>query len=96
MARQLTKELAEKIRRKLKGRRGKKSGAHQLYNVFDDDGTTLITTLSIRHGSEKDLGHDHLQDDLHLNSFKAKELARCSMSRDEWIDFLIQNGHFAR
>ncbi len=96
MTRQLTKELAEKIRKKLKGKKGKRSGAHQIYSVFDDDGKTLITTLSIRHGSERDLGHDHLQDDLYLNSHKAKALAHCNISREQWIGLLIKDGHFSR
>jgi hypothetical protein len=94
MARQLTKELARKIVRKLKAKKGP-SGAHQLFDVLDGDGT-LILSISVRHGSEKDKGHDHLQDELHVNTHQAKCLAYCTLSKENWIQSLIQGGHYAR
>jgi len=95
MARQLTKELAKKIVKKLKGKKSKKSKAHQLFDVRDADGT-LIVSISLRHGSEKDQGHDHLQDELCVNTHIAKGLAYCPVSKEQWIQRLIEQGNYAR
>jgi len=97
MARQITKELAKKIVKKLKGKKGAQTEAHQSYDVFyDSSRTLLITNLTIRHGSERDKGHDHMEDELFLSPHNAKELARCNLSRDQWIDNLVENGHLVR
>jgi hypothetical protein len=94
MARQLTKELAVKIRKKLKGKKVGKGGAHQEYDVFDGD--VLVVTLSIRRGSERDKGHDHLPGELRCNTHMAKGLAQCPVSKEMWLLHLIANGDHVR
>lgn len=80
---QLTSEHAKKIVKKLKAQRGPSSKAHDHYEVFYED--TLVVTLSLRRGSGKYLGHDHLIHDLRVNASKCKCLAQCSYSRVQWL-----------
>ncbi len=66
-------------------------GKHQ--RAFFRHNGTLILTFGIRHGSKS--GHGHLvgeRGDLKLNARRVKELAQCSMSRDEYIEHLIGIG----
>ena len=89
MARIITKELAEKIAKKL-GATLVKSRAHTIAQVFHEG--TLIVSFGIRHGSEKDQGHDHIPADIHIGPGKTKRLGQCPMSRDEWIECLREKG----
>ena len=53
----------------------------------------LILTFGIRHGSKS--GHGHLvgkTGDLKLNARRVEELARCPMSKEEYIEHLIGIG----
>lgn len=90
MARIITKELAEKIVKKCGGRRSGKQGAHVLYDVVYEG--ELVATVSIRHGSSKDQGHDHIPDDMHVRPHFAREMGRCNYSFDDWIQELRNNG----
>ena len=85
MARIITKELALKIVKKLRATEIKSSSkAHDLY-VVEEDGID-VAIISIRRGSEKDLGHDYLKNDLHISPRQAKDLAQCPWSRDDYIE----------
>jgi hypothetical protein len=55
---QINKQLAENIVKKLKATKIS-SGAHIDYEVQDFQGKVVAIT-SLRHGSSKELGHDHI------------------------------------
>jgi len=87
----ITKELALKIVKKLDAHifsRDRK--AHDIAMVFHDG--QCIAQFGLRRGSEKDLGHDHVIKDLHLNPHKARLLAQCPLTRDQWIQILRDKG----
>jgi hypothetical protein len=90
MARQITKELALKITKKLGGQIQRGQGAHDLVLLFHDE--TLVATFGLRRGSEKDKGHDHIPSQIHVSPNFAKQLAQCSKSREDWIAALRQRG----
>ncbi len=90
MPRIITKELAEKIVAKLGAVKTKAGKAHDHYDVLHEG--RIVATTSIRRGSEKDLGHDHLPRDLHIGPAKAKLLGQCPLTRDGYIDLLRERG----
>lgn len=91
MARVITKELAEKIVKKLKAIRiNSRAKAHDLYEFRH--GGLLVATISIRRGSEKDKGHDFIPDEIHLGPNQAKNLANCPLSLDAYIQILREKG----
>lgn len=92
MARIITKELAEAILKKLKARRigGKKGSAHDEY-VIEVEGVEVAYT-SLRRGSEKDQGHDHVPRDLMVGPSFAKRMGQCSVSRVGYIQHLRDIG----
>ena len=92
MSRIITKELGLRIVKKLEGQLlAAKSKAHDIYGVYEN--AQLIARISIRRGSEKDKGHDHIQRDLNVPTSFAKGLAQCPKSRGEWIGYMRENGH---
>lgn len=91
MARIVTKELALKIVKKLKATAiPSRSKAHDLYVV--EHGGIIVAEISIRRGSDKDLGHDHLPRDLHLSPNKTKLLGQCPLKREEYFQHLVDQG----
>lgn len=83
--RQITKELALKIVKKLEARKeSDASVAHDVYSVYDGAGV-WIASFGIRHGSEKDLGHDHIPRELQVGPNFAKGLANCPKSRNDYL-----------
>jgi hypothetical protein len=88
---QITSELAKKIADKLKAEKQPSgSSAHDLY-VVSEDGEALCF-FSIRRGSRKNLGHDHIPGEIHVGPSKAKRLGQCPMSRDEWLEEMRGQG----
>jgi hypothetical protein len=87
---QITKELAKKILKKLKAERIG-SGAHLDYQILDFHGR-IVAMTSLRHGSSKNLGHDHMPDDLHIGPGKAKLLGQCPLGRTQYIEILQEQG----
>lgn len=83
MARQITREHAQKIARKLKAKKRKNSKNHDYYDVYDGD--TIATYFTIRRGSEKDQGHDHIPKQLRINTHQTKCLAQCTYTRDDYL-----------
>jgi hypothetical protein len=85
VARIVTKHHALNIASKLKAKLivGKKQRPHDLYAVYEND--VLVTNFSIRRGSNKEAGHDHIPGQLFLGPKAARDLAQCPMSREEWI-----------
>lgn len=90
MARQITKELAVKIIAKLKAVKIKTGKAHDDYAV--EHKGVVIALTSLRRGSEKDLGHDHMPRDLHIGPNKAKLLGQCPLSLKGYIELLKAQG----
>ena len=90
MARIITKELAEKIVRKLGAVRQQAGKAHDIFGVFHEG--RLIASFGLRRGSEKDKGHDHIPNDLHVGPGFAKAFAQCSKSKDDWLAVLRAKG----
>src|SRR5947209_5680915 len=91
MARIITKELALKIVSKLGAKLIPcKSKAHDLYAVEYQG--RIIATISVRRGSEKDKGHDHIPRDLHISPNQAKRLGQCSWKADDFFKELKEKG----
>ena len=90
MARIITKELAKQIIKKLMATQVKRSGAHILYNV--EHAGCVVASTSLRHGSGKDLGHDHIPRDLGLTPATTKRFAQCSVTREDLIREWVQQG----
>ena len=91
MSRIITKEHALKIARKLGSRIStRESKAHDIATIFE--GEQLIGQFGIRRGSEKDKGHDHISKDLHLGPHKARLLAQCPLTREQWIEIMREKG----
>jgi hypothetical protein len=87
----ITKELALRIVKKLEAQihpRGNKP--HDIAMVFHKG--QCIAQFGLRRGSEKDLGHDHVSRDLHLGPHKARLLAQCPLTRDQWIQIMRDKG----
>ena len=86
----ITKELAERIVRKLKARiiTGKK--AHDIAQVYNDG--KLVAWFGIRRSSNKDKGHDHIPEQIFLRPREAKLLGECPLSREEWLKILAGKG----
>jgi hypothetical protein len=71
MARIITKELAMKIVAKLQATRiTSRNKAHDEYEVKEDG--VMLGIISIRRGSQKDLGHDYINRELHISPRQAK------------------------
>ena len=91
MARIITKEHALNIASKLKAKRiVEKTRAHDLYAVYD--GEVLVATFSVRRGSNKEAGHDHIPRQLFVGPKAARDLAQCPMSRDDWFNTVREMG----
>jgi hypothetical protein len=67
-----------------------RSKAHDLYEVRYRG--VAVAEISIRRGSEKDLGHDHLPRDLHLGPNKSKRLGQCPFTSDDYFNELREQG----
>jgi hypothetical protein len=89
---QITSELAHKIVSKLEAvkENAQRGAPHDLYVVYEKG--AAVALFGIRRGSQKNLGHDHIPKQIHVNAFKAKQLANCPMSRDQWIEELKNKG----
>ncbi len=86
----ITKELAGQIAKKLKAKIIKGSRRHDFAQVFH--GGKLVASFGIRRGSKKNLGHDHIPDQIYVSTREAKLLGQCPLSRDEWINILTEKG----
>jgi hypothetical protein len=91
MARIITKEIAKKIVKKLKARKiDSRSKAHDEYEVTE--GEILLGIISIRRGSDKNLGHDYIPGELHFSPHQARNLAQCPWSRDDYLQCMREKG----
>ena len=90
MARIITKELAIKIAKKLKAEVITESTAHDMAYVHHEG--RLVASFGIRRAANKDKGHDHVPQAIHLGPHQARLLGQCPMSRNEWIRLMIDKG----
>jgi hypothetical protein len=91
MARIITKELALKIVKKLRASQiDSRSTAHDEYQVEHEG--IVLAFISIRRGSEKDLGHDYLPRELHISPRQARDLGRCPWQREDYIQCMREKG----
>ena len=86
----LNRQHAEKIAEKLGAEIRRKKRAHDLA-IVSIDGKRIVQ-FGIRRGSNKDLGHDHLPHNLHLNAHNTLRLAQCDISREEWVEMMSRKG----
>lgn len=92
MARQITKELAEKIVAKLNAKAIKsRSKAHDEYAVEIEG--VLLGIISIRRSSNKEIGHDYIPRDIHVTPHQAKLLGQCPWKIDDYIRCMREKGH---
>ena len=86
---QITKEHAEKIADKLEAVIG--SGKqHDLAKIYHEE--KKIAQLGIRRGSKRDASHAYISEQLHVTRAQCLDLARCPLSRAEWIAILRTKG----
>jgi hypothetical protein len=91
MARIITKELALKIRDKLCNENMTKPKApHEVWGIRH--GGKVIGLVSIRRGSEKDKGHDHIPREINVSPHFAKEIGICNKNLGDYLECLAAKG----
>src|ERR1700722_15368121 len=93
MGRNITKELALKIRDKLGAQEfpnKRKQAPHDNYGVYHEG--MLVGIIGIRRGSSKDAGHDHIPKDLNVNANLAKQIGACTKDREDYLQKLREQG----
>ena len=87
----ITKDLAERIAKKLQAELDVKPGRpHDLALVWV--GEQMVASFGLRRGSKRDAPHDHIPNALHVSPRDARLLGQCPMSRAEWIEKLRGKG----
>ena len=95
MARQITKEMALAIARKLGAEcRSKKNAPHDLWVVYHNG--QRIAQFGIRRASEKDKGHDFIPGQIFMGTSRTKLLAQCEVSKQDWLEELVEKGVIAQ
>jgi hypothetical protein len=91
VGRQITKQMALKIVKKLKATLSEsRSSAHEVYEVWHRE--VLIAFVSVRRGSDKEQGHDYVPGDIHVSTRQAKDLAKCPMSYEDYLRLMREKG----
>jgi len=86
----ITKELALKIAKKLNARIRHTTKAHDIAEIFHQG--RLIATFGIRRGSNKNLGHDHIPQQIFIGARDARLLGQCPMSKEQWLQIVTDKG----
>jgi len=86
----LNREHAWKIVEKLGAETETGRGGHLLAKIYYQG--IRVAQFGIRHGSNKDQGHDHIPKGIHLSPHDSLLLARCPMSYETWIEKMKQKG----
>ncbi len=86
----IDKTLALAIAKKLKARIVKKTGPHDIAQIYHKG--VLITFFGIRRGSNKSLGHGHLPGALFLTPMRTRLLGQCHITPEEWLAILKEKG----
>ena len=80
----LTQDDAEAIADKL-GCTSYQGRSHKYYELFVDQ--KLIARFGIRRAS-KEKGHGHLPRELHITQKQCRDLSKCPLSKDEYLQIL--------
>lgn len=88
----LTRDDAEKIAAKLKGKKHPGSRHEIVRLVYKGK---LIGQFGIRRGSRKDQGHDFIPGGIHLSMRDTLSLAQCTFSYEDWIQRMKDKGVIA-
>lgn len=86
----ITKQLAVEIAKKLKAEVCKRNKAHDIALVYHEG--KMVAHFGIRRGSNKNLSHDHITDQIFLRPRQARLLGQCPMSREEWVKIVAEKG----
>lgn len=86
----ITKELAIKIVKKLKADVVTRRKAHDIALVYHEG--KMVADFGIRRGSNKELAHDHIPEDIFLRPSETRLLAQCPMSREDWVKIITEKG----
>ena len=94
MATIITKDLAESIAHKLQAVCStKKNRPHDLYVVYHAG--HRIAQFGIRRSSKRNQGHDHIPGAIHVTPNQTRLLGQCPMSREEWVEKMIEKNVIA-
>lgn len=94
MARQITKEMALAIAKKLGATcKTKKNSPHDLWVIYHNG--QRIAQFGIRRASKKDKGHDFIPGQIFIGPARTKLLAQCEVSKEEWLTELAEKGIIA-
>ena len=85
----LTKDHALFIAKKLNADIRAKS-AHDLA-VITHNGKR-IAQFGIRRGSNRNQGHNHIPNGVHMNAHDTLLLAQCTISAEQWLEMMKQKG----
>jgi len=86
----LVTDDARKIGKKLGATIVTNRKAHDLAEIRHNG--ILVAAFGIRRGSGKSIGHDHICSELQMNRHDCHRLADCTLSREEWIERMIEAG----
>lgn len=88
----LTKDLAEKVVKKLGGvvRQGRKHDIVQVYHAGK-----LVAFFGLRRGSDRSMLHNYISSQLYVSQNQAYLLGLCPMTREQWIEVLRAKGKLA-
>lgn len=86
----ITKELAGKIARKLKAKLRKQSRRHDIFAVYHEG--KMVAQFGIRRGSKKNLGHDHIPEQIFVGTRDARLLGQCPLKREDWVKIITEKG----
>ncbi|SRR6266404_1358033 len=85
----LTKDHAIFIAKKLNAEIRSKS-AHDIAVITY--GGKRIAQFGIRRGSNKNQGHNHIPNGVHMTAHDTLLLAQCTISADEWFEMMKRKG----
>ncbi|MDG3007774.1 hypothetical protein [Paludisphaera mucosa] len=88
----ITKAEALKIAKKLEAVI-KPGGAHDLAQIHHEG--KRIAQFGIRRGSNQDAPHEYIAGQINLSKPECDKMARCLVSRDDWIAQMKAKGHIA-
>ena len=80
----LTQDDAEAIADEL-GCTSDEGRSHKYYELFVGD--KLVTRFGVRRAS-REKGHGHLPRELHITQKQCRDLSRCPLSKDEYLQIL--------
>jgi hypothetical protein len=86
----INKQLALEIVRKTGAVMRESSAAHDVYDFLHNN--QKIASISIRHGSSRDAGHDYIPTDMGISKGFAREFARCNKDLDDLIEEMRNRG----